>query len=191
MKKRKQKLWPVMLAALLAVVVAAAVIFGIVGFGPQKTEQPVIETDDVTQVLSPAVTAEPADELVTSSDVATVEDGQIRIRTPFMTFYYPADFAQDVVISVTDTPDESRIVVSSTLNGKELELYMLQLSKTLGDGYQIGTLNTANGQVGVYVMMNEQNAADWSEEEFERINLLQETVNSLLGQVQEHANFVR
>ena len=45
------------------------------------------------------------------------------------------------------------------------------------------------GDAGVYVLMNEQQAADWSQKGFQKINELQESVNALLMQIYECENF--
>ena len=117
--------------------------------------------------------------------VVPEEDPGMAIETPFITLYYPTEYAQQATVDVVKSGSSCTISVLANIDGTKLKLFSLTLSKTAGSGYKLGKL----GDAGVYVLMNEQQAADWSQKGFQKINELQESVNALLMQIYECENF--
>lgn len=117
--------------------------------------------------------------------VVPEEDPGMAIETPFITLYYPTEYAQQATVDVVKSGSSCTISVLANIDGTKLKLFSLTLSKTASNGYKLGKL----GDAGVYVLMNEQQAADWSQKGFQKINELQESVNALLMQIYECENF--
>lgn len=176
-----------------AAVLGLMVLAFMLGFGAGRNSRPQ-ETENTPEVIAtatpeptpePTATPEPTPE-PPKTEMYMTEEGEIFIKTEYATLLYPAEYAADVMIDVAEEPEGCRLSISSTLNNQDIELYTLVLSKQQTDGYYLGSMQ--NG-AGVYLMMHEQSQADWSAEEFERINVLQESVNSLLMQIYESEGF--
>jgi len=199
-RNRKSSLRNILIAIAVALLMVAVVVFALgmktgepaVPHNTQPvSEQAALETPKATEAVEATEVTEAVEEsTVAKPSIEMEEDGQLRITTQYAVLYYPADYAADVMIELSELQDGCRLGVFTNINGADLELYALTLSKTPSDGHQLGALNVESiGEVGFYLSMNEQNPADWSEDEYTRINELQETVNSLLMQVYEHEGF--
>ena len=134
---------------------------------------------------------DPADETiptgVNGEEFTEAEDPGIAVENPYMTYYYASDLADDVTIQQTSSEDCHEAAFLTTINGEELELFRIILSKeTAENGYVLGMLDK---NIQVTLVMNEQRAEDWSEEDFARINALQERINDIIPQFYAEAGF--
>lgn len=179
----------VLSAAVVLVLMVLAFLLGFSvgrnGMPQEPVNTPAVITASPEATATPEITPEPTAE-PKKTNMYMTEEGEICIETEYVTLYYPAEYAADVMIDVAEETDGYTLTVSSTLNNQDIELYALVLSKAQADGYYLG--NMQNG-AGVYMLMHEQNPADWSPEEFDRINVLQESVNTLLMQIYESEGF--
>lgn len=122
---------------------------------------------------------------------APVQRTGVPIETAYLTLYYPEEFADEVMLKYDATEDGYVINVFAQNVGAGFELFTMEFTNADSDGYKLGELKGEDGeQVGVYMLMNQQSAEDWSAEDYETINLLQSTANDLIMQLNENANFV-
>ena len=132
----------------------------------------------------------PADETIPTGingeEFAETEDPGIAVENPYMTYYYASDLADDVTVETTAEADRHEAAFLTEINGQELELFRIILgSGTVENGFVLGTLD----DIQVTLVMNEQNAEDWSEEDFARINALQERINDIIPQFYADSRF--
>lgn len=114
----------------------------------------------------------------------------IALETDYISLTYPEELDKDVKVKESKKKD----VVKITFSAKELdklELFTIILSKSEQEGTRLGILEDPDeGDIIVTMDMNAQNAEDWTDEEFEKINALQERVNDIIIQFFEDPRFV-
>ena len=133
-------------------------------------------------VTSPAAFAETAE---------SAPPADLSIVTKYVTLTYPADYAAEVVIDVEDAETGCAVTARTDIENTTLDLFTILMTETSSEGFRLGALKTADGgTIGVYLLMNEQRADYWSEESFDKINRLQESINFLLMQLHENKDFV-
>ena len=119
-------------------------------------------------------------------------DPGIPVETEHITIYFPEELTDDMTLEHLEEDGYQLIAFSGTFSGKELRLFSVIFGPA-GSGtgdFQLGTLNDENaGEVPVSIRMNVQNEADWSAEDFEKINALQERVNDLIIQFYDDPRF--
>lgn len=126
---------------------------------------------------------EPADETIPTGingeEFAETEDPGIAVENPYMTYRYASDLADIITVQQTSTENSHEAAFLTEISGQELELFRIILgTETVENGFCLGTLDN----IQVILVMNEQRAEDWSEEDFDRINALQERINDIIPQ---------
>ena len=178
--KMNRRIVPRMLMTVLMAFLLAAGCMGLATAEPLSTDGELWLISD--EQLAEMETLPPEEEEML---FAPEEEPETPIETPYGTLYYPAIYTEDVVIDLAVGEDACTVSMLTTIDEKELKLFTLTLSKAVSEGFRLGTL----GEVGVYLLMNEQKADDWSAEGFRKINELQESVNALLVQIYEIEGF--
>ena len=135
----------------------------------------------------PQQTADPA--AMMNPDQFVLEENGLRINTQYMSFLYPLEYANEVMINLTEEETQTTLTVLATFDGMDMELYSLILGMNEGEGFKLGELLRATGSVGIYVRMNELNTENWPEEEIMRLSRLQESVNALFEQMYQDEGF--
>lgn len=200
MKKdgKKRSAW--IIIVLILVVIAAAAVMWLRGSDNipsiQSTAEPtaaptaeptVVPTNEPTPVPTAEPTPEPTEAPL---EVVKAEDG-LYVNMRYVTFVYPEEYTDRIDVVLSDMDDGSKMTVSAEFGGKDLELYSLVLSKTQVDGFRLGALkHESAGEIGIYMLMNEQSADHWTEDEFSEISALQESANMILMQLYENENYV-
>ena len=117
-------------------------------------------------------------------------DPGIELETKHITFYYPEELAQDLIIRETTEDGIQRIRFSGMFGGEELELFSILFGPPGPEDFALGVIHDEEaGEAEVSIRMNVQNAEDWSAEDFARINALQERVNDFIIQFYEDPRF--
>ena len=134
---------------------------------------------------------DPADETIPTGingeEFAETEDPGIAVENPYMTYYYASDLSDEITVETTTDSDRHEAAFLTEINGEKLELFRIILGKgTAENGYVLGTLGK---DIQVTLVMNEQHAEDWSEEDFTRINTLQERINDIIPQFYADSRF--
>lgn len=109
------------------------------------------------------------------------------VETPYITLYYPNTWTELKTAEVTQDGENCRVTFKTAVANRELELFSLIFGPEEAEGYFLGTLDG----VLVYSLMNEQNPADWSEEDYMEISRQQEYINELFLQIYEMPGFVQ
>ncbi len=167
-RKPLSKLLILILAAVVLVGIAAAVIFlpDRAGTGPGQ---------DTSQSATEGPTEEPV----------------IALPTKYIVLSYPAEIKEDVKISYEDLEDGQKITFTTDFTGEELELFRFVISKSAGEGYQLGVLeDEQEGSLAVCVSVHEYLQGNWEIADYNKLKALQERVNDIMVQIQEDPRFV-
>jgi len=154
--------------------------------------------------MSSSVSSEPpvssqAEEAESSSSSRELLPGEenyvpepvVPIETNYITVYFPEELTKDITLAHLEEDGHQTIAFSSTIGGKDLLLFTVVFAPPGTEDFQLGVLKDETaGEVPVCIRMNVQNETDWTAEEFERINRLQERVNDLIIQFYEDPRFV-
>lgn len=162
---------------IIAVLLLAAGLLA--GCGKQ---QPAAE--QTTADTKPAVTAPMEETYIPSLTEQAKRDG-VAVETPYMTFYYPAQWTELKSAEVTQTGNNCRMTFRTTVADREVELFSMIIGPDEAEGYLLGTLDG----MYVYSLMNEQDPEDWSEAEYIDLCRQQEYVNELILQLHENPAF--
>lgn len=158
---------------LLALLLAAALVMALAGCGGKEQEGPTGATLSEEEIWGTA----PAETL------------GIAVENEYMTFHYPQEW-EGKVEEVRESSGANTVVSFRTkISGKELVLFSIVLGPDEVQGFLLGDLVEGSSRIHVYSVMNEQNAADWSEEEYSEICSLQERVNDIIVQFYEDSRF--
>ena len=115
----------------------------------------------------------------------------ISVETQHMSFYYPAELEETFIVRHSEEEGNQTVAFCSEISGEELELFAVVLGTADENDFTLGILqDDTAGEVPVSIRMNVQDPADWSAEDFERINALQERVNDIIIQFYEDPRFV-
>ena len=122
----------------------------------------------------------------------TTEPAQEQIiSNKYITLICPADLSDRISVLSTEQDDGVSIVFSAVLDGREVELFAIDLTKAEPEGYILGQFQDGNDdQFHAVMRMNEINAEEWSEEAYNEICELQERVNDFIIQFYEDERFV-
>lgn len=121
------------------------------------------------------------------------DEPAVPVETEHITFYFPEELTADMTLEHLEEDGHQLIAFTGTFSGKELRLFSVVFGPAgTGQGdFQIGVLqDDSAGEVPVSIRMNVQDPADWSTEDFERINALQERVNDIIVQFYEDPRFI-
>ena len=112
------------------------------------------------------------------------------LDTRYIDLVYPDDLKGKMNVTVEDLENGVVIVFTGNISGMELELFTITMSKESGEGFLMGVLkHETEGELQVTMQMNEQDALDWTEEEYAEINALQERVNDIIAQFYDDPRF--
>ena len=114
----------------------------------------------------------------------------IAVENDYMTFYYPQEWENKVEEIRTEENGNVVVTFRTEISGREVDLFAVVMSPDAAEGYLLGHLEEKGNRIGVYTIMYEANAGEWTEEEFREINTLQERVNDIIVQFYEDARFV-
>lgn len=121
---------------------------------------------------------------------ATEETG-VPVVTKYMRFSYPEELKDQLIVREEEGEDRFQATFSMIAAEQEVELFTIILSQTEEEGYRLGALEDETyGTVIVTTRINQQKASDWPQEEFDRINAMQERINDILIQFYEDPRFV-
>ena len=138
-------------------------------------------------MMKNAPAGEPVPTGINGEEFTVTEDPGIAVENPYMTYCYASDLADDVTVETSTENGRHEAAFLTEINGEKLELFRIILGKgTAENGYVLGTLGK---DVHVTLVMNEQHAEDWSEEDFARINTLQERINDIIPQFYADSRF--
>lgn len=178
-KKRKKQIFLLEVVIIVVFIIIAVVMFG------KMNQDKNSDGDQSGEVDSTMVTPDENGE-----QFLPEEPEGIALETDYISLTYPEELDEDVKVKESKKKD----VVKITFSAKELdklELFTIILSKSEQEGTRLGVLeDPEEGDIIVTMDMNEQNAQDWSDEEFEKINALQERVNDIIIQFFEDPRFV-
>lgn len=181
------KLLLAVIAALLVVIVILMVLLLRRPAAPTQAE---VVPGPVEQTTEPTQHVQALEEDDPGMQQATEETG-VALVTKYMRFAYPEDL-KDVLI-VTEEETEARFCATFSMIAaeQEVELFAIILSETEEEGYKLGYLEDETyGTVIITTRINEQSPNDWPEEEFARINSMQERINDILVQFYEDPRFI-
>lgn len=120
------------------------------------------------------------------------EEPIVPVETEHITFYFPEELTADMTLEHLEEDGHQLIAFTGTFGGKELRLFSVVFGPpgTEQGDFQIGVLqDDAAGEVPVSIRVNVQQQEDWSAEDFERINILQERVNDIIVQFHSDPRF--
>lgn len=182
------KLLLAVIAALLVVIVILMVL--LLRRPAAPTTQVTAPTGTVERTTEPTQHVQALEEDDPGMQQATEETG-VALVTKYMRFAYPEDL-KDVLI-VTEEETETRFCATFSMIAaeQEVELFAIILSESEEEGYKLGYLQDETyGTVIITTRINEQSPNDWPEEEFARINSMQERINDILVQFYEDPRFI-
>lgn len=147
------------------------------GCGRTASEQPAPTTEPVTV---PTTTEAYIPDLLEQAQ----REG-VPVETPYITFYYPKQWTELRSAEVTGEGQNTRVTFRVAVADQEAELFSVVIGPEEAEGYLLGTLDG----MYVYSIMNEQDPADWSEEDYMDLCRQQEYLNELILQLHEHSAF--
>jgi len=112
------------------------------------------------------------------------QDG-IGVETPYVTLYYPKQWTELQSAEVTKSGENYTMTFCAAVGDQTVELFSMIIGPEEAEGYLLGTLD----DVYVYSVMNEQDPADWSEEDYMDLCRQQEYINELILQLHENSAF--
>lgn len=169
---KDKKLLPKLLILILAAAVIAFVVIVAVIKAPNRAGSG--PGQDTSQSATEEPTEEPA----------------VALPTKYIVLAYPAEIKEDVKISYEDLEDGQKIIFTTDLTGEELELFRFEISKSVGEGYQLGVLEDAQeGSLAVCVNVHEYLQGNWEIEDYNKLKALQQRVNDIMAQIQEDPRF--
>ena len=122
---------------------------------------------------------------------APEETQGISVDNVYMTFYYPKEWEGEVAEVREEQGSNIVVTFRTVISEQEVVLFSVILGPEETDGDLLGQLHDSEaGVINVYSMVNEQNPADWSAQDYERICRLQERVNDIIVQFYEDERFV-
>lgn len=148
----------------------------------------------VTALIFCACAQEPSElpESTAGEEIVVTEDPGIPVANMYMTYCYPSELEGVFSVRETSETDRHQAAFYADISGQELELFSVVLgSQAEENGFELGILEDEKlGQIHVTLVMNEQQPDEWSEEDFRRINQLQERINDIITQFHEDPRFV-
>ena len=166
---KSKKLW-VLLAAVLILIAALLLVL----LRPDRT-------NDTTGGTTTAA-AETAENL---------DADMIPLPTKYIILGYPAELKADVKASCEEITGGQKLTFTTDFTGKELELFHISISTSGGDGFTIGTLEDEKaGHLQVWVSVKDYARDDFSSEDFQKLNAMQERVNDIIVQFYDDSRFV-
>jgi len=167
--------WIFYVIAVLLAVIAALLVALLLKPAPAQTEP---ATTGQGAYIESQGTSEP------TQDMGLAIDGR------WITLYLPRELEGVIVPVRRETDGGVAFSFTTQLGTKNLELFSLDLSTRELEGYRLGTLKgTSDGDIYVYTSVHEQPAQAWSQEEYARIDALQQRINDLIAQFYEDARF--
>ena len=181
------KLLLAVIAALLVVIVVLLVMLLRQPAAP--TTQAALPTAPSQQATEPTQHVQALEEDDPAMQQATEETG-VAVVTKYMRFAYPEDLKETLIVREEESETRFCVTFSMIAAEQEVELFAIILSETEEEGYKLGYLQDETyGTVIVTTRINEQSPNDWPEEEFARINSMQERINDILVQFYEDPRF--
>ena len=158
---------------LILMLSAALILAGLTGCGEEAEETN--PPQDTSGSITEGPTEEPA----------------IALPTRYIVLSYPAKMKEDVKVSYEDLEDGQKIIFTTDFTGEELELVRFVISRSGGEGYQLGVLeDEQEGSLAVCVNVCEYLSGNWEIEDYNKLVSLQERVNDIMAQIQEDPRFV-
>ena len=109
------------------------------------------------------------------------------LHTPYGELSFPGMWTDRVTHEIVEDGADLRIVFRSALEGAEIELFTLCYGTVPEEGFVMGHMSDGTA---VSVVMNTIDPdSAWSEETINTLYSLQESVNDLLVQLQEHDDY--
>jgi len=128
------------------------------------------------QTVIPAETTEPA-------EVQELSDR-------YITLVCPSDLSGRINVATTEQEDGVSMAFSGLFDGKEVELFVISLTKAESEDYILGEFRDENdGKFQVVMRMNEIYPQEWPEDVYNEICALQERVNDIIIQFYEDERF--
>lgn len=148
----------------------------------------------VTALLFCSCAQEPSElpESTAGEEIVVTEDPGIPVENMYMTYRYPSELEEVFSVREASETDRHQAAFYADISGQKLELFSVVLgSQAEETGFELGILEDEKlGQIHVTLVMNEQQPEAWSEEDYQRINQLQERINDIITQFYEDPRFV-
>lgn len=194
-KARKRRLLLILVAMLSILVVILVVILIMLGELSQESKAPEVTSLNAEKEVS---VSGGMDNTQNSNIVGTAEadkaENQVNlpdllIETPFVTLYYPAEWANSVRAEVKEDEIGAEVLFYGNVNGKEEWLFTICFGGA--DGYPVGVYQTKEGYLlDVTIAMSELTVDDsWTREDVSTICAMQEGVNYVLEKLTEDQKF--
>lgn len=172
----------IVLLAVIVVLVAVVIVQAVMLGGAKKEQTQTGTHLDNSALAIGANNTEPT---------VVEETAGEELTTRYINLFLPADLVEEIDVAAEETDDGVTIVFSGAFSGKTLELFSITISRDAGDGYVLGGLDhETEGKLAVTMQMNEQKAEDWDDNDYVRINSLQERVNDIIVQFYEDPRFI-
>ena len=143
-------------------------------------------TEAETPVTDNQISEESEIQLPTEEDLYKAE---YEIETPYLTLKRADIWGEDIQIEQTSSGGSDKWIFTTEAAGEKIELFTVEFTQQESEGFLIGVISAEN-DVNVYIDVKTIEKADeWSDEEFGKLNLMQEYVNDIIGQLYELENF--
>lgn len=167
-----------LLILLLAVIVMVAVVF--TACGQQEAD-----------ATLPPVDEQIADDQPGDNQEEEAEAPVVPLPTNYIVLSYPAELENEVAVTYENVNDGQMITFTTNFTGEELVLFRFTISASGDDGYPLGILNDEQaGELVVCVDVEEYTNGNWTPEDYNKLNALQERVNDIIVQFYEDPRFV-
>ncbi len=168
-----------LLILLVAAIAMIAMVF--TACGQQKADAPVPPT-----VGEPVINEQPGDNQEEEPEAPVVP-----LPTNYIVLNYPAELENEVSVTYENINDGQMITFTTNFTGEELVLFRFTISASGDDGFPLGVLNHEEaGELVVCVHVEEYTNGNWTPEDFNKLNALQERVNDIIVQFYEDPRFV-
>lgn len=152
-------------------------------------EQKPAEADAV----APAAETAPVDANVETVEETPVPEPELwdgSFETPVGTLHFSAELAPDVELEDISAGGQFALAFSVQVAEEKVELFKLLIGGA-ADAYCLGSApNADNTMLPVFVDIRQiQPGENWTEEEIERVNLLQSSVNEIIDQIYDLPGF--
>ena len=152
------------------------------------TEAETPQTDNPVSEETEIQISEEGDEM----QIPAEEDlykAEYEIETPYLTLKRADIWGEDIQVEQISEKQSNKFIFTTTLKEMVVELFTVEFTQAESEGFLIGVLKDKK-DVNIYINVKtiEQND-QWTEEEFSKLNLLQEYVNEVIVQLYELENF--
>ena len=172
------------------VIAALLVIIAILLAALLLRPEPSLRQEMPTAPTAPSQIATQPTEVTFVGTLPGEEQTGIPIDCRWLTLYLPPELEGVVTYRQSQLEEGLRISFYGLIEEQEVALFAFDLSHGICDGFCLGALTLDDAQVNVYSYVYEQPAEQWSAEDYDRIDALQQWVNEFVAQFHEDPRFV-